>query len=248
MKICICDDDLQELNKTKNLVEEFFRIKNNIVKIDTYNDPNVLINKLTFFTDECNYDIYFLDVVMPVLGIDVAARIKEINKNAIIFFVTTSSEYAVAAFKVKAFNYILKPIDHDDFMQLLGEAYDETKTRASQIFSFHSNNSKVMSIEMDSVNFIESSNRRMVIHLITFEEIASPTLRNKFLESIPFDYEKNYFIVCHSSFVVNLNQIKSIEKGSFKMKNGEEVPISKQYYKEVKTKYIEYLAGNSYDL
>lgn len=248
MNVCICDDDVQELRKTKDLLDEFFKERRIPARVDCFNDPSSLIKKITYFNEECNYDFYFLDIVMPVLGIDVAAEIKKRNKDAVIIFVTTSREYAIDAFKVKAYNYILKPIQKDELTNLMDEALKEINVTPKKSFSFHSSAYSVISIDIDSVNFIESNNRRMIIHLISFEEVASPTLRNKFIESIPFDYEKYFFIVCHSSFIVNLNQIRSIEKGYFTMKNGENVPISKQYFKDVKQKYIEYLAGNNYDL
>ena len=73
--------------------------------------------------------------------------------------------------------------------------------------------------------------------------ITSTTLHSKFLESIPFDYEKLNFINCHASYVVNMNHVKSMNDKSFIMKNEEVIPISKNLLTIVKKRYINYLVG-----
>ena len=75
------------------------------------------------------------------------------------------------------------------------------------------------------------------------EIISSTMLRTKFLESIPFDYERLNFIECHNSFIVNMYYIASIQNSDFKLNNNELVPISKRLFKEAKEKYIKYLIG-----
>ena len=74
--------------------------------------------------------------------------------------------------------------------------------------------------------------------------ITSTTLHSKFLDSIPFDYEKYGFLNCHASYVVNMNYIKAITDKSFSLKNDEKIPISKSMLPTVKKTYINYLVGD----
>ena len=69
-------------------------------------------------------------------------------------------------------------------------------------------------------------------------------MHSKFLEAIPFNYEKSNFINCHASYVVNMNYIKSINDKSFIMKNDDVIPISKSMLSQVKKTYINYLVGD----
>ena len=69
------------------------------------------------------------------------------------------------------------------------------------------------------------------------------SIRGKFLEEIPFDIETYNFINCHTSFVVNMSQIKSITDHSFIMKNGHHIPIAKRIEKQVVETYTKYLLG-----
>ena len=64
---------------------------------------------------------------------------------------------------------------------------------------------------------------------------------------MPFDLEANNFIACHASFVVNMNQVKSISSNAFIMFNDKLIPISKRAYKDIKKTYINYLVGNKHE-
>ena len=75
------------------------------------------------------------------------------------------------------------------------------------------------------------------------KKVVSTSMRTKFLESIPFDYEKADFINCHSSFIVNMNYVKAIETNSFILKDGTVIPISRGQYSTVKDAYIKHLIG-----
>jgi two-component SAPR family response regulator len=60
---------------------------------------------------ELQPDIAFLDVEMPKLnGLELAQRINELSDRTRIIFTTAYSEYALEAFKVYAFDYVLKPV------------------------------------------------------------------------------------------------------------------------------------------
>ena len=58
------------------------------------------------------YDAIFLDIEMPGLtGLDAAALVRAGSSPPAIVFVTAHAEYAVEAFAVEAFDYLLKPVD-----------------------------------------------------------------------------------------------------------------------------------------
>jgi two-component system LytT family response regulator len=59
-----------------------------------------------------NPDLVFLDIRMPhKTGFDLVAQLRNRNLNPVIVFITAYDEYAIQAFKVAAFDYLLKPVD-----------------------------------------------------------------------------------------------------------------------------------------
>ena len=63
-------------------------------------------------TRDLDYDVVFLDVEMPgASGLETAPHIRERREPPAVVFVTAHAEYAVDAFAVEAFDYLLKPVD-----------------------------------------------------------------------------------------------------------------------------------------
>lgn len=242
MRIAICDDSLLELENTKKLVSSYYQKIQVNVEISCFDNPANLI-KLINLPNNTGFDIYFLDVIMQINGIETARKIREVSHDAVIIFTTTSSEFAVDAFTVKAYHYLIKPIAEEQMNAVLDDLSINFNYRTKNTFNFKTQTLNILSIEINEVCFIESIDRRIVIHLITGESITSTALRTKFLDSIPFNYENYNFISCHASFIVNMNHVKAIEDGSFIMKNGFVVPIAKRNFSSIKKEYIKYLIG-----
>jgi len=63
---------------------------------------------------EAKPDVVFLDVEMPgATGLSLAPLVRERAAPPAVVFVTAHAEYAVDAFAVEAFDYLLKPVDPD---------------------------------------------------------------------------------------------------------------------------------------
>lgn len=242
MRIAICDDNLLELENTKKIISNYYQSIQISIDIQCFDNPINLI-KLISLPNQDGFDMYFLDMIMQINGIEVAKKIREISPDTIIIYTTTSSEYAVDAFSVKAYHYLMKPLNIKQVNDLLDELSLNFNYRTKNTFNFKTATGNILTIEIGQVCYIESIDRRIVIHLTTGESISSTSLRGKFYESIPFKYESYNFIACHASFVVNMNQISAIEDGLFIMKNGFIVPIAKRNFSNIKKEYIKYLIG-----
>lgn len=243
MRIVVCDDSIEELQNTSLYINEYCNKNNIALDLLSFAEPRDLINYLSFDEGEHKIDAYFLDIVMPINGIEVAKKIRDFDRDGIIIFVTTSREFAIEAFDVKAYDYILKPFEKDVFYRKLDDLTNKLNVQLKNTFSFKTSDLNFVSIEINNISYIESIDRRMVFHLINGELVYSPILKNKFINSIPFDFELYNFINCHVSYIVNMNQIKELNGNSFILKDDSEVPISNRYFATVKKQYINYLVG-----
>jgi two-component system LytT family response regulator len=72
-------------------------------------------------------DLVLLDIQMPCLdGFEVVAALGQAHQPAVIF-VTAHDQYAVRAFEVHAFDYLLKPVDQDRLREAIGWALSATR-------------------------------------------------------------------------------------------------------------------------
>ena len=244
MKIAICDDSPSDLENLKNCLVTYLKEKAVPFSIDGFTDCNILLNRIKFL-DSNEYDLFILDVVMQKNGIDIAKEIRKFNDKSIIIFETSSEEFAINAFKVQAFDYLLKPISVDGIRECFEKLFELKNEQVKKhVFTIKSMDHAQETVDIKKITYIESSDRRMIIHLANNTEIVTTSLRSKFLDSIPFDYEKYDFVNCHSSFLINLNYVKAIKNDStFILKNGEAIPISKRLNQSVRNRYASYLLG-----
>lgn len=242
MKIAICDDtelDLQNLNK---LIQDYSKQYNVPITVDLYTDPTILLNHVILL-NETEYSIFFLDIIMDKNGIDVAAQFRKIMTDVPIVFTTSSKEFAIDAFKVKAYDYLLKPVTKRDLFATLDELIKTIKTTFKSTFNIKLDDLSYTTININEIAYIEQRDRRLVYHMSNGDTYITTSIRGKFLDEIPFEISAYNFINCHSSFVVNMNKIKSISDYSFIMKNGDNIPISKRILKQVRETYAKYLLG-----
>lgn len=240
MRIAICDDSKKDLEALYNVINDFYTENNIAVVIEKFNNPEILLNKI-FLEGNDYFNLYVLDIIMQQNGIEVAKKIAKENPDAIIIFQSSSAEFAVDAFRVKALDYILKPLNVSQVHECLNRVSKLLETAKKEVIQVKTSDLNLINIEINKINYIESNDRKVLFHLVDETIISTTSLRKKFLESIPFDFEKKNFLNCHASFIVNMNQIKSIINFDFVLFNGDVVPISKRMFKQTKEKYFKYL-------
>ena len=118
MKIAICDDNRQELSHILSLLDNYQAKQNLAFTICPFHNSRDLADTLS----GTRYDLFLLDIIMPdITGMELARKIRSFDKSADIIFLTTSPEYAVESYTVKATNYLMKPIVPERFYETLDE-------------------------------------------------------------------------------------------------------------------------------
>ena len=109
VRIAICDDLQEQLDIIKKAVQQYFHDKKEPTEVFTYNNAMDFVEA---FEKEGNFDIVLLDICMPgLLGTDIAAEMRKQKSRAEIVFLSTSEEFAVEAFAVRAAHYLLDTLD-----------------------------------------------------------------------------------------------------------------------------------------
>lgn len=143
LHIAICDDQADQIQKIREASEKYFQNRKEHVDYQTFENAFAFIeavDKGDFF------DIVLLDVCMPgILGTDVARELRDHHSRAEIIFLTTSDEFAVEAFEVKATDYLLKPFTQAQFSKAMDRAiaYIRQRNSAKVIFRLVNANIKV---------------------------------------------------------------------------------------------------------
>lgn len=233
MNIAICDDEKAQ----RELIDQFVR--------EWADNRNIKINILLFESSEQFWfywiedeaiDLILLDIQMGNQnGIELARKIRETDKKMQIVFVTGITEYITQGYDVEALHYLVKPIEKNKLFQCLDKAANKAKNEGRKILL--ETKQGMVRITIQDIWYLEAFGHQCMI----YTKDAAYEIREsigKLNESNGF--EKEAFIMCHRSYLVNLKYVSRIEKDSMILDDGRTVPISRNSYKKVVQKFIDF--------
>ena len=154
----------------------------------------------------------------------------------------TTGEGLLAAgkdFDVSAFHYLLKPIEEQKFMEVLGRAEEEAGKRKGQkerqIFIRAKNQG--YTLNLNSILYIESRGKKVEIHTTDMEDIIESYATMDELEG----QLGGGFYRCHRGYLVNMAHIARYDSDSIFLSSGEKVYLTRKKHNEFVKAYMWYL-------
>lgn len=226
MKIAICDD-IKEIRREISLL-----ISKTCSKAEITDFPNAE----ALLKSKANFDIIFLDIEMgDVNGMEAARLLRERkahSKKPIIIFVTAYPDYMEQAFDVKAFHYLIKPINREKFTRVFSAAVKEvTGSEPFIVIKSFGDRQKLL---LKDIYYIESSNKKAIFH--TKKGRAEAYRKMEELEQ----ELKGTFFRCHRCFLVNMEAISGYSFEEIRLINGEALILAKKKYPEFVKAYMQY--------
>ena len=210
IRIAVVEDE----DKWANIIEECLDKLSKQDKIDIaitrFCDGYDLVENFA-----CNFDIILMDIEMPLMnGMEAAEKIRNVDSEVTIIFITNMAQYAIRGYKVNALDYILKPISYIPFSETIKKAvriYDKDKG-GFIVISHKGGTEKIMT---DNIYYIESQGHRLTFHTSkgTYE---TTTYSMKEIEQILSSYS---FKRCNSGCLVNLKYVTGYNGNELKILN-----------------------------
>lgn len=186
-------------------------------------------------------DLLFLDIQMPSKnGLELFKEPIDFDFQTIL--TTAHAEYAIKAFKVSAFDYLLKPINYVDLLSVVNRYKEysqkniERKNKESSVLKNDLNtliNEKIAIttetgfdlVPINNILFVEAMSNYSKFHLVDGRKIVTAKTLKHLETIIP---EKIFFRI-HKSYLVNLNYIARFNRvGEYfiELTNQQKLPIS----------------------
>jgi len=172
-------------------------------------------------------DLLFVDINMPdVTGIDL---VRSLLVKPMVIFTTAYKKFAYEGFELEAIDYILKPIDIKRFTKAVEKAIDYHKYKnkpddeADESLYVYSEY-RMVKIDPDTIEYIESMEDYIKIHITNDKTILTLIPMKKVLEKLP----SAKFQRIHRSYIVPVNKIRSIQNRKVRLTNVE-LPVSESY-------------------
>ncbi len=232
MKIAICDDDLQELDRISSFIDTYKRERKVPLAYKTFQSATELISHVS----SGDYSILLLDILMPgINGMQAAHEIRAFDAGIKIVFLTSSPEFAVESYAVKAYDYILKPASKDKVFSMLDAVIAEEQIPMEGLTV--KTQSGMARILFSRLAFVEIMSKKLYFHLADgVLEVASSMAA--FEEEL---LARSEFIKVHRSYIVNLWQVRELGPKELITNTGKTVPVSRLLYKKVREAYMKHL-------
>lgn len=243
LKTIIIDD---ENNAIKTLQSYIYKYVENVTVVGTASSKSEAIELINTTT----FDLVLLDINLgDGTGFEVLEAIE--SKDFYIIFTTAYDEHAIKAFKYSALDYLLKPINPEDFKDAISRLKLETKKRqlkqiefASKYTSTEANNkiiinssNEIQFLEIEEIIRLESDKNYTDIYLINGQKItSSKTL--KFYETLLPD---SSFFRTHQKHLINIKYIKKFLKedgGYVLLSDGSKLEVSRRKKEDLLNKLI----------
>lgn len=197
----------------------------------------------------CQPDLVFLDIQMPEQsGFDLLNAFPEINFEVI--FITAYDRYGIQAIKFSALDYLLKPINIDEFKLALTKVRQKMRVKQQNhslenllqyLRAGHKEIPKIalptlkeiMYVKVTEVVRCEATNNYTTFYLQNDEQVLVCKTLKEFADLL----KPHHFVRTHQSHLVNLDFVKSYLKedgGTLLLNNLQKVPISRQNREAVK--------------
>jgi two-component system, LytTR family, response regulator LytT len=153
-------------------------------------------------------DVVFLDVEMPGLsGVEAAPLVRERTDPPAVVFVTAHERYAVDAFAVEAFDYLLKPVDPDRLARVverLQERSVENVLPVEKVPVVSAGGTELL--DYDQVHYAQADGDYSRVHTYDRSYLCTSSLGEK----LPV----GRFARVHRSYLVNLSKVAGVRRPS----------------------------------
>ena len=229
IRVVLCDDDADFLNIFRAEIIEAFEKLNLKSELFTFNSAEYIPESIF-----ASCDMAFLDIDFEgedYNGIDIARRLRGVNKKAMLFFVTNFIDYAPTGYEVQAFRYILKRNRNNVLERYILQAVEQM-AEDREFFSM-SDGDSVIEFPLDDVSYMEVYDHEVLVH----RKEGTHSL-NASLSSLADQLEKCGFLRIHNSYLVNMRYIGKYRSRECILLDGTVLPASERSYSAQKQKYM----------
>ena len=232
IRVAICDDEKIFLNDYVKIIDNIKKLYSYNIEIFEFKSGEELLKFSSI--NKMKFDIIFLDIIMDKMnGIETAKKIREFDTKTEIIFLTSSKDYALEGYEVKAYNYIIKGSEcvKDKIYETIRELY----SKDDDFIVIH-NQSGIEKIEINKIVYIESNGRKIIFNTTEFKYETYEKLDNIYNK-----IKNRGFIKTHRSYIINRAFIKKIESRDIITTTEDIIPISRGRLGEVRLSFIKYL-------
>ena len=168
-------------------------------------------------------------------GMEFAAALRKLGDNTAIVFMSTNREMALRGYEVSAVRYLAKPLREEQLREALLYCY-KTFCEKKEILLPTTKGQR--RIPLSDILYVEAMER--VTKLALTDRLEEVSMKFSDLSAL---LPERRFVLCHRSYLVNLEHIAYIRSRDLELTTGEVLPVSRYRVEDLQKQFVDYLRG-----
>jgi DNA-binding LytR/AlgR family response regulator len=227
LTVGICDDCAEQVDLLKRYLDDY-QGEDELIFVSA-TEPYLFLEQVR----QMHPNLVFLDIDMAHLnGIELGEKLKEIDARTIIVYVTAHEKYALDAFRVRAFHYLLKPLTKERvaavWLEALAFIRRGGKTEPERVFTVQ-RRGETVSLPVGDIAGFEKVGHKIRVHTENHCEEYYGNF-TQLIEQIGHED----FIQCHQGYIVSVTKIRAYRDKILYLDSGLQVPVSRTFSEPVR--------------
>ena len=233
IRVAIVEDEAEIREQLMGYVQRYTRQYGTVFEVKTFADGLEILEDYRPV-----YDLILLDIEMKHLdGMETARRIRELDPEVMLVFITNMAQYAIKGYAVGALDYVLKPVPYFAFSQQLQKVEEQLRRRTRHYLAVPVEGG-LRRLDTSRIYYIESEGHR--VHFYTEEgDFAAPGA----LKTLEEKLADRPFARCNSGYLVNLAQVQAVQQNTVEV-GPYELQVSRPKRKSFLAALTDYIGGD----
>lgn len=233
LKIAVVENEPEQAELLRGYVERYSEERQEKCQVVTF--PN----GLDFLTEyRAGFDAVFMDIKMPLVdGMEAAEKLRRIDKDVCLVFVTNMAQLAIRGYKVNAMDFMVKPVTYYDFALEMDKISKEHARRAKD-YLWVSAGGQLRKLSFSEIYYIEIVMHDVCVHTEKETITFRGSLKNLEERLDPFSFSR-----CNNCYLVNLQYVSEIKEDTVLLESGDALRISRPRKKQFLNSLTAYFAG-----
>ena len=216
IRLAIVEDEDLYANQLVEYIRKYELESGEQFKIERFRDGDEIAEEY-----KGDYDIILMDIQMQFMdGMTAAEKIRELDSEVIIMFITNMTNYAIRGYQVDALDYVVKPVEYFSFCKKIEKAIGKVDRKKTPAITIRIQ-SGVMKLKANDIYYIESEGHNLFY--VTKKGTYKSRAKMKEAEDALVQYG---FFRSNKSYLVNMQYVEGVSDGCC-MIQGESLLISR---------------------
>lgn len=233
MNIAVLEDEKEAVQAITEALDRWSGEEKTPVKVSLFAYGEEFLKTYAF-----QYDVVFLDIVLAgMTGLETAEKLRELDQNVIIIFLTNMAQYAIDGYKYSAQDYFVKPLSYYA-LKMRMDRIQALFSRERDMNIIIPQSDGMVAVSARSIYYVESSGHETIFHTQSgVYKTRDKSMRQLEAELYPLNFRR-----CNVSFLVNLCHCKGISGCELSIA-GDKLVISRGRRKEFVRELSGFLSG-----